>query len=332
MEFSTKIDIPISDTLITHKSRILMFGSCFIENMGKLLVDDKFGVNLNPFGILYNPLSISQAIRILLTGKRFTEEDLLEYRNSYHSLWHHGAFSDTNKDSCLNKINSSLEKAKETLKDADFLIITFGTSYVFRHKERNMIVGNCHKLPADNFERYRLNIDDVTGDWDELIKEIRIINPHLHILFTISPIRHLKDGAHDNQLSKATLLLAIDKLLQTHKSVSYFPSYEIVLDELRDYRFYNEDMVHPSPTAVRYIWERFAETYFNKETFKVIDEWQRILLAMRHKPSNTRSDEYKHFLRQTLLKLEAFNEKYPYICCKEERSNLQSILEQSNKE
>lgn len=332
MEFRTKIDIPISNIHITHKSRILMFGSCFIENIGKLLIDSKFEVNINPFGILYNPRSISQAIRLLLTGKKFTEKDLFEYRNSYHSLWHHGAFSDTNRDECLKKINSSLEKAGNTLKDLDFLIITFGTSYVFRHKERNMIVGNCHKLPDDNFERYRLDINDITDDWSELLKQIKTINPHLHILFTVSPIRHIKDGAHNNQLSKSTLLLAIDKLIQTHEDVSYFPSYEIVLDELRDYRFYNEDMTHLTPTAIRYIWERFAETYFNKETYKVMNDWQKILLSIRHKPSNAQSDEYNDFLRQTLLKLEVFNEKYPYICCKEERSNLESILEQSNKE
>lgn len=304
-----------------------MFGSCFIENMGKLLIDSKFNVNLNPFGILYNPQSISQTIRFLLTGKRFTEEDIYEYNGTYHSPWHHGAFSDTDKDICLNKMNSSLDKAENDLRIADILIVTFGTSYVFRSKETGLVVGNCHKLPANHFDRYRLDVDSITDDWNNLIKELKEVNSSLKILFTVSPIRHLKDGAHDNQLSKSTLLLAIDKLIQTNPDVSYFPSYEIVLDELRDYRFYNENMTHPSATAIKYIWQRFSDTYFNKETLSIMNEWEKILLATRHKPSNTRSDEYKDFLRQTLLKLEAFNKKYPYICCEEELSNLQSTLE-----
>lgn len=332
MEFRTKIDIPASETPITHRSRILMFGSCFIENMGKLLIDNKFNVNLNPFGILYNPQSISQAIRFLLTGKRFTEEDIYEYKGAFHSPWHHGAFSDTDKDRCLNKINNSLDKAENDLKNADILIITFGTSYVFRSKDTGVVVGNCHKLPANHFDRYRLDIDTITQYWNKLIKELKEVNPSLRILFTVSPIRHLKDGAHDNQLSKSTLLLAIDKLIQTNPDTSYFPSYEIVLDELRDYRFYKEDMTHPSATAIKYIWERFSETYFDEKTLKAMNEWQKIFLAIRHKPSNAQSDEYKDFLRQTLLKLEAFNKKYPYICCKEELSNLQSTLAEPNRE
>ncbi|MFV0420456.1 MAG: GSCFA domain-containing protein [Dysgonomonas sp.] len=332
MEFRTKIDIPASDTLITHKSRILMFGSCFIENMGKLLIDNKFNANLNPFGILYNPQSISQAIRILLTSKKFTEEDIYEHKSIYHSPWHHGTFSDTDKDRCLNKINDSIGKAENDIKNADILIITFGTAYVFRSKEKNIVVGNCHKLPANHFNRYRLDVDSITNDWTELIKELKEVNPSLHILFTVSPIRHLKDGAHDNQISKSTLLLAIDKLIQANPNTSYFPSYEIVLDELRDYRFYNEDMTHPNITAIKYIWERFSETYFNEETFKTMNEWQRIFLAIHHRPSNAQSDEYKDFLRQTLLKLEAFNKKYPYICCEEELSNLQSTLAEPKRE
>lgn len=332
MEFRTKIDIPLSDIAITYQSRIVMFGSCFIENMGRLLIDNKFNVNLNPFGILYNPQSISQAIRILLSGKRFTDKDVFEYKEAYHSLWHHGSFSDTDKDKCLDKINTALAKAAEDLKTADFLVITFGTAYVFRSREKDMVVGNCHKLPATHFDRYRLDINTITEDWSKLIKELREVNPSLYILFTVSPIRHLKDGAHDNQLSKSTLLLAIDKLLQANMNISYFPSYEIVLDELRDYRFYNEDMVHPNTITIKYIWERFSDTYFSGDTRHIMKEWEKIYLAINHRPSDIRSREYQHFLRQTLLKLGAFNEKYPYICCKGDIANLQSKLEQSNRE
>jgi len=327
MEFRTKIDIPTSDTSISHKSRILMFGSCFIQNIGDLLIANKFNVNLNPFGILYNPQSISQAIRLLLNKKSFTYNDIFEHKGLYHSFWHHGSFSDIDKNRCLDNINNHLETGAKDLKDADILFLTFGTAYVFHSKDQNMVVGNCHKLPAIHFDRYRLDMDGIVNDWNNLIQELKDVNPKLQIVFTVSPIRHQKDGAHENQLSKSTLLLAIDKICRNNKDTSYFPSYEILLDELRDYRFYNEDMVHPNPVAIRYIWERFSETYFNKETCRIIEEWEKIYMSLNHRPINSQSDEYKHFLRQTLLKLKAFNEKYPYICCKEEVSNLEVVLQ-----
>lgn len=189
-----------------------------------------------------------------------------------------------------------------------------------------MVVGNCHKLPASDFDRYRLSVDDIAGDWESLIGELKQINPALQIIFTVSPIRHMKDGAHENQLSKSVLLLAIDKLREKTDGLHYFPSYEIVLDELRDYRFYNDDMTHPNTMAIKYIWERFSDTYFSAEAHPVMEEWNKIYLALNHRPFNAETDEYKHFLRQTLLKIKAFNEKYPYICCSAEASELESRL------
>lgn len=327
MEFRTKIDIPESSLSISHKHKILMLGSCFIENIGKLLTDNKFDVNLNPFGVLYNPQSLSQAIRLLIENRKFTDKDIFEYKGLYHSFYHHGSFSSIDKVNCLTGINKQLEKASGDLLQADVLFVTFGTAYVFKSKEIDMVVGNCHKLPASYFDRYRLNVDEITDDWEELIKKLRQINPKLKILFTVSPIRHLKDGAHDNQLSKSTLLLAIDKLQQSVSDTYYFPSYEIVLDELRDYRFYNDDMVHPNDTAIKYIWERFAEIYLSTESISIINEWRKIFLALNHRPLNEQSEEYKLFLRQTLLKLKAFNEKYPYICCSNEISCLENKLQ-----
>ncbi|WP_029903567.1 GSCFA domain-containing protein [Prevotella sp. 10(H)] len=326
MDFRTRIEIPKSDLKISHRSRILMLGSCFIENIGKQLIRNKFNVNLNPFGVLYNPQSISQALRLLMEKKRFAEEDIFEYKGLYHSFYHHSTFSDTDKNRCLGKINSGLEKSSQDLYSADILFITFGTSYVFRSKEKDMVVGNCHKLPASDFDRYRLSVKDIVADWESLIKQLRQINPSLQIIFTVSPIRHMKDGAHENQLSKATLLLAIDELMKKGDSLHYFPSYEIVLDELRDYRFYYDDMVHPNFTAIKYIWERFSNTYFEAETYPVVEEWNKIYLALNHRPFNTETDEYKHFLRQTLLKLKAFDEKYPYICCSDEISGLEDLI------
>lgn len=324
MDFRTKTDIPPSNLHISHKSRILMMGSCFIENIGRLLIENKFNVNLNPFGILYNPQSISQALRILIDKRKFTEKDVFEYKGMHHSFWHHGAFSDVDKDKCLANINTEIVRSEEYLRKADILFITFGTAYVFYSKEQDMVVGNCHKLPSSCFDRYRLNVGDILNDWEQLIEELREVNPMLQIIFTVSPIRHMKDGSHENQLSKSTLLLAIDQIIHLYEGLHYFPSYEIVLDELRDYRFYNEDMIHPNQVAIKYIWERFSETYFTPEVHPVIDEWRKLYQALNHKPINSDSDEYKLFLRQTLLKLKAFNDKYPYICCSNEISDLEN--------
>ncbi len=326
MDFRTKINIPQSDLQISHRSRILMFGSCFIENIGRLLIDNKFKANLNPFGVLYNPQSISQALRLLISEQVFTVDDIFEHKGLYHSFSHHSSFSHSDKEKCLEQMNSRLKKASGDLRRADILFITFGTAYVFQNKETGSVVGNCHKLPANHFDRYRLSIEDIVQDWSSLLKQLKEINPSLQIVFTVSPIRHLKDGAHDNQLSKSVLLLAIDQLCKSDQSLHYFPSYEIVLDELRDYRFYNEDMVHPNSVAVRYIWERLIETYMHNETCLIIDEWRKIFSALNHRPLNVDSEEYKLFLRQTLLKLKAFDDKYPYICCEEEISDIKNRI------
>lgn len=327
MEFSTKVNISPTGISISHQDKILALGSCFSENIGKFLIDNKFDVIFNPFGILYNPISISQALRRIVDGKSFSAKDIFFHNGLYHSFWHHGDFSSVDKESSLNAINSSLDKANSDIKKANYLFITFGTSYVFRSKKLDMVVGNCHKLPASNFDRYRLDIPTIVQDWNKLIKKLKGANPNLHIIFTVSPIRHLKDGAHDNQLSKSTLLLAIDQLIGENSNTHYFPSYEILLDELRDYRFYNEDMTHPSSVAIKYIWERFSETYFDKQTIQVNKEWSKINNALNHRPINQESEEYKLFLKQTLLKLKAFDKKYTYICCEEEINNLEKALQ-----
>lgn len=326
MEFRSKINISPTNISISHKEHLLAFGSCFSENIGKLLSENKFDINSNPFGILYNPKSISQAINRIIEGKTFAEDEIIYHNGVYHSLWHHGDFSSTDRFTCINKINNSLTTATNSINRANILIITFGTAYIFRSRKFDMIVGNCHKLPASDFDRYRLDIHSIVEDWNILIKRLREINPSLKIIFTVSPIRHLKDGAHDNQLSKSTLLLAIDQLARDNEGTFYFPSYEIVLDELRDYRFYNEDMTHPTPFAIKYIWQRFSETFFNEKTSQIIKEWVKIKNALNHRAINVDSAEHKDFLKQTLLKLQSFNKKYPYICCEKEITKLEKNL------
>lgn len=315
MEFRKKIEIERSSFSIGHQSKQMLFGSCFAENIGTYLLENKFDVNVNPFGILYNPCSISQSIRLLLDQKVFGSSDVFKQQGVYRSYNHHSDFCETEEKKFLSVINDKRCKASDDLRATDILLMTFGTSYVYRIKENGRIVANCHKTPASSFDRYRLSVSDIVTDWTDLINRLLSANPGLKIILTVSPIRHWKDGAHNNQLSKSTLLLAIDELQQTFSSVFYFPSYEIILDELRDYRFYTDDMIHPNNMAIRYIWSIFADTFFDDTTKQVNTQWQNLRKAILHRPFNEDTLEHQQFLRQTLLKLKSFREKYPYFDC-----------------
>ncbi len=306
MDFRTKITIPTFDFTIDHSDKIMMMGSCFAENMAALLLDSGFQIDTNPFGTVYNPQSLASGIREVLSHKKYAISDLFLHQGLYHSFAHHSRFSSVSAETSLENINHKLDTSAIFLKTATFFIITYGTSYVYNLKSNGETVTNCHKLPDNHFIRKRLSIEDIVNDWSLLIKELKSYNPDLKILFTVSPIRHWKDGAHENQLSKSTLLLAIDELIRQNNSCHYFPSYEILMDELRDYRFYAEDMLHPSSVAIEYIREQFSETFFTSQTKSKVKEWKSIQKALSHKPFNPDSEEYIEFLRKTQEKLENF--------------------------
>ena len=291
-----------------------MLGSCFAENIGKKLEENKFKTDLNPFGTLYNPSSIAEAIRMLLHPERFTGDDLFRHEGVYHSFSHHSRFSSPSETECLENINGRLFSSAEIIRKARRMIITLGTAWVYRLRSTGKIVSNCHKLPEKMFDRQMLSVDEITAEWKSILLSLWEQNPELKILFTVSPIRHWKDGAHGNQLSKATLLLAVEQLQKDFpEQTAYFPAYEIMMDELRDYRFYADDMLHPSLQAVEYIWERFTETMLSRETQAILKEWKDIQKAINHKPFQPESEAYKHFISQTLLKMERLNEKFPYF-------------------
>ena len=328
MNLQTPVIFPKASFDITHRSTILLFGSCFSENIGLKLIEDKFSVNVNPFGVLYNPFSISNAINRLINRQEFTQDDFVCHNNSYHSFMHHGSFSNATLNDALIKVNKEFNLASTQLEVADFLLITFGTSYVFRLKETEEIVGNCHKIPANQFVRERLTIDEIVFAWSKLIERLLASNPNLKILFTVSPIRHFRDGAHDNQLSKSILHLSIDNLMQLFPSNSfYFPAYEIMIDQLRDYRFYTDDMLHPSQLAQNYIWKRFGEYCFSEATQAIITEWQRIHQSLSHRPYNASSDAYKKFLNRTIDDIEAFQQMHPFISCVNEKQHLARLIQ-----
>lgn len=314
MDFRTRVEVHPGMPSIGYADRILMLGSCFAENVGALFAGYKFCVDINPFGILYNPRSISEALWRLLEGKEFRQADLFCFQESWHSFMHHGSFSAGTVEEALKKINGRFEKARKEIDSLDWLMLTWGTSYVYRLKESGAIVSNCHKLPENHFERSRLSVEDVVETYVPLIRALKKRNPRLKCLFTVSPIRHIRDGLHANQLSKAVLLLAVERLQQSFpESVFYFPSYEIVVDELRDYRFYADDMVHPSSLAVDYLWECFGRTFFTDDTFRVLAEVEAIARDVSHKPFHPESEAYKCFLGKIVLKIKQLNEKYPYL-------------------
>jgi len=329
MSFFTEIQIPEFPDQMDYSKSMMFLGSCFSENIGQKLIDLKFDVDMNPFGILYNPESIANSLRILLENRVFIEDDLFPDQGLWNSFYHHSRFSDVDRDAALEKINKRISISNEFLKKADFLVITFGTAWVYELRKTGQIVSNCHKIPAAEFKRFRLGVVEITNVYRELLEQIWKFNPDIKVIFTVSPIRHWKDGAVENQLSKATLLLAIDNLIKGFgdKSCSYFPSYEIMMDELRDYRFYADDMLHISPVAVDYIFERFSKAAITGASRDISKSMLKINKAMSHRPVNPNTTEFKKFLEQTLALINRMSEQFPIVNLNAERNYFEQELE-----
>ena len=305
MKFTTPINIK-SNRTIDHNSRIVMLGSCFAENIGKRLADCGFDVVINPMGILYNPKSIASALERLVSGKEFTDDELFYHNGLWASFMHHGAFSHANKDEALRMMNEQLREGHAQLKSATHLIITFGSAEVY---ERNgMVVSNCHKLPAREFTHRLLSIEEIKNLYTNKTQNIT----SLQTIFTISPVRYMGEGAHHGQLNKATLLLATDQICKA-TGAEYFPSYEIMMDELRDYRFYATDMIHPSEVAVDYIFKRFTDTYLTDEAIRTAEEVQKIKKSLSHRPLHPDSEEYEKFKKKLSQQIEEITKKHPNI-------------------
>lgn len=311
--WQTRVDIEKPDFVLDYHSRLLLIGSCFAENMGNKLGEKRFAVDVNPSGIVYNPESVAQVLQLLIEGRPLTGEELVWNKGKWVSFFHHGSFSSVNREECLKKINKRLQWGADWLRKTDLLMITFGTSWVYRYIADGRIVANCHRFEAGDFERFRLSVSEITSLYDRLLGNLRKLNPAMRVLFTVSPIRHWKDGAHENQLSKSVLLLAIDDLLKHGDRVYYFPSYEIVQDELRDYRFYAEDMLHISDVAVDYIWTRFRDTFFSAEALGVMKQVEKINKGLKHRPFDRESKEYLTFYHGLRQELNLLKSKYPLM-------------------
>mgnify|MGYP004702304183 CR=1 FL=1 len=314
-KFQTLVEVPKYRWQTGYSQKIVFMGSCFTENIGIRMEILKYNVDINPFGILYNPVSVAKGLRILLQQKEFTMEDLVLNNGLWHSFSHHGRFSSADENETLEQINSRIKSSADFLKNAGFLFITFGTAWVYKFKKTGLPVSNCHKMHATQFERARLDVDEIFDDYRELLIEMNKINPSLKVVFTVSPIRHWKDGAIENQRSKAVLLLAIDKLINEFGDdyCDYFPAYEIVMDELRDYRFYAGDMNHISDVAVEHIWEKFQLALIDKESQQVAAQVQKIVKDASHIPIHINTPEYNQFLWKMNKRIAELEEKYKYL-------------------
>jgi lysophospholipase L1-like esterase len=311
--FTTTVSITQSAIKIDHNSKLITLGSCFSEHIGKKLANACFEVESNPFGVLFNPVSIRNSLVDLLDDKKYTQEDLFTNNSLWNSFSHSTLFSSVDQDICLQNINTRLDVAAAILKEADFILITFGTAWVYELKEEGRVVANCHKLPAEKFIRRRLSVEDIVNDYSDLLNKIKAINPKTEVIFTVSPVRHWKDGAHENNISKGILHLAIDNLIKQFDFLHYFPAYEILLDELRDYRYYAEDMLHPSEQAVKYIWERFSSIYFTGETININKQLDKFRNMLNHRVINQDSKESLSFKQKVEEEKSALIRSYPFL-------------------
>ena len=265
MKFRTELPALKYPFQISYQDPILLLGSCFSDHIGTFLTKNRFFVHSNPFGTLFNPVSIANALKMTMEPELFSEEYRYFFDNRWVSFAHHGSFAHSDEKQFIAQINKQWNDTQAFLKQTRFLFITFGTAYCYRFVERDLIVANCHKIPNTQFEKNRLKIDEIVQIYKDLVQKMQQLNPAMKIIFTVSPVRHLGDGFHENQLSKSILLLAIEQLTDA-ETVFYFPAYEILMDDLRDYRFYAEDLCHPGENAVRYIEEIFADTFFSETT------------------------------------------------------------------
>ncbi len=304
MHFRTKIEIPTTKFKISHHTKITCLGSCFAEHIGEKLMNHKMDILCNPTGIIYNPASLANTIDRAIINKDINEDNLFIQQGRWVHYDFHSSMSSSDKHKTTNTINTEIHKLYRQLIGSDVLIISLGTAFVFKLIDNKSIVNNCHKMPNTLFERVILSLTEVKSKLEDIINKLIEINPKLNIITTISPVRHIRDGLIQNQRSKSTLHLAIQELNDKYEQLYYFPSYEILLDELRDYRYYDRDMLHPSKVAIDYIWDLFSTEFFSDKTIQLNKKIQAIKNAMEHRPFNPNSNEHKEFKESQLKKIE----------------------------
>lgn len=291
MQFHLNYTPPKFDFTIDHHSKVFLIGSCFSENIGTLLSDYKFKTHSNPNGILFNPLSIFNCLNNIIDDKPFDENLILKRDDIFYSYLHHSSINSSNENDLKENINSENKKAHQFLNECDQLIITFGTAFLYQHIALNKTVANCHKQAATAFEKKCISVTEIIESYSVLIQKLQKFNPKLKLIFTVSPVKYLKDGIVENNLSKSTLILAIHELLIQNNNCYYFPAFELVNDDLRDHRFYKENLAHPNELAINYVWEKFSASCFNEKTMAINKQINKLNLAIDHREMNAGTQE-----------------------------------------
>ena len=313
MKLQTQIPLQKERHQIDYGSKVLLMGSCFTENIGGQLAFYKFQNLQNPFGIVFHPVAIEKLVTRAINEDFYIDTDVIFHNEQWHCFEAHSVLSTSEKDVFLNLLNQKLKQLREYLLAASHIIFTFGTAWVYRYIETDAIVANCHKFPQKKFLKELLTVEEVSASIDNTITLIKDVNPTVSIVYTVSPVRHLKDGFIENTRSKAHLIAGIRELVAPRKHIHYFPSYEIMMDEQRDYRFYAEDMLHPSKTAISIIWERFNQVWIASETVELQSEIKSIQSGLQHRPFNPESDAHKEFQKTLQEKIEAIQKIFPQI-------------------
>ncbi len=328
MQFQIPIQIPLLKPPITYQDKLLLIGSCFTEHIGNYLSNVKFNVLQNPNGILFDPLSICRSLVSYIDNKTYTEDDLFYLNEAWHSWQHHSRFSHPDRKLALQQINDSQQQAHLFLKNANWLIITLGSSFTYRFSAsqselkavENKAVANCHKAPAKVFNKHLCTIEEMVTALDGTLFRLFHFNPKLNIIFTVSPVRHLRDGVIENNRSKARLLETVHHLVNKFEKLHYFPAYELVIDVLRDYRFYDIDMAHPNYAATQFVLEHFSASCVEENARALAEEIRKMVIAKNHKPFNSASQQHKSFLLSHLAKAEMLQQQHPHLDFNEELS------------
>jgi hypothetical protein len=329
MKFRYEFDIKKLPWPITHRHKLFLLGSCFTENMGEKLKRYKFTSLENPHGILFNPVSVTEAISDYIDNRTYKEEELFLLNETWHSWKHHSRFSGYTPKEALDKINASISNAHKYLQYADYAFITLGSAWVYTltgnadNGVEGSVAANNHKAPANWFHRRLLSADEVKATLNNMIQKLISFNNDIKIIFTISPVRHLREGVVENNRSKAVLIQAVHDLVDSNNALYYFPAYELVIDDLRDYRYYSEDLVHPNYFATQYVWEKFIQSCTDEKTRTLMDEIEVINSAYHHKPFNPHTDQHKTFLGSMRERIKKLMEQHPYLVMDKEMQHFQ---------